>query len=276
MSYPGAKNGAGVWQRIISVMPHHSAYVECFAGEGAIIRRKRPAFLANYAIDIDQVAADRLAGILPAGSYAFQGDALNVLPNMACLKRRDALVYADPPYLRSVRTAKRLYRHEFDTPEQHTALIEVLRALPCYVMLSGYRSPLYRKLLKGWRCIQYNTMTRGGPRVECLWMNFPEGLPLHDTRWVGEDYRERERIGRKRRRWVSRLLTMPAAEQQAIFEACQAAAIANDDDAAESIDPRRPRRGSTPRATPITAGMDPAVLIAGRDGEAASQEGRAA
>ncbi len=50
--YPGGKNGAGVWQRLIGMMPPHLAYVEPFLGSGAIWRRKRRAML-NIGIDVD-------------------------------------------------------------------------------------------------------------------------------------------------------------------------------------------------------------------------------
>src|SRR5438067_2311997 len=86
-------------------------------------------------------------------------------------------------------------------------------------MIRGYWSSLYAAMLEDWRHISYIARTRGGPRREYLWMNFPEGLPLHDVRFVGEGFRERERIKRKRQRWVSRLSTMPLAERQVIREA---------------------------------------------------------
>jgi hypothetical protein len=32
--------------------------------------------------------------------------------------------------------------------------------------------------------------------------NFPEPVALHDYRYLGEDFRQRERIKRKKQRWV--------------------------------------------------------------------------
>ena len=57
-------------------------------------------------------------------------------------------------------------------------------------MISGYRSALYDELLAGWRRIEFNAMSRGGMRRECLWLNFPAGLPLHDTSVAGDTFRE--------------------------------------------------------------------------------------
>ena len=65
------------------------------------------------------------------------------------------LVYCDPPYVRSVRRSRgRAYRYEM-AEHQHGELLEVLRRLPCAVMLSGYRSALYDDLLGDWRTIEY-------------------------------------------------------------------------------------------------------------------------
>ena len=50
-------------------------------------------------------------------------------------------------------------------------------------------------------------------------MNFPAGLVLHDTRFLGEGYRERERLNRKKRRWSSRFAAMPPGERQLIAAA---------------------------------------------------------
>ena len=43
MTYPGGKNGAGEYQRIINHMPPHKTYIEAFLGSGAVMRHKRLA-----------------------------------------------------------------------------------------------------------------------------------------------------------------------------------------------------------------------------------------
>ena len=40
MTYPGGKNGAGVYQAIICQIPPHQVYVEPFLGSGAVMRLK--------------------------------------------------------------------------------------------------------------------------------------------------------------------------------------------------------------------------------------------
>jgi DNA adenine methylase len=50
----------------------------------------------------------------------------------------DELVYCDPPYLFETRSSGPLYSVEFGELDQHRALLDILTALPCMVMVSGY------------------------------------------------------------------------------------------------------------------------------------------
>jgi len=49
-------------------------------------------------------------------------------------------------------------------------------------------------------------------------MNYEAPVALHDYAYLGADYRERERIKRKRSRWVRMLNDMPTLERQAIIK----------------------------------------------------------
>lgn len=61
MGYPGGKAGAGVYQRIINQIPPHDVYVEPCLGDGAVLRRKRPA-ARTIGVEIDAAVAARFAG----------------------------------------------------------------------------------------------------------------------------------------------------------------------------------------------------------------------
>ncbi len=107
---------------------------------------------------------------------------------------------------------------------EHAELLDILTTIPAMVMISGYASPLYDTRLEGWRRVEYAAMTRGGVKQEVAWMNYPEPRELHDYRWLGADYHERCRIGRKIGRWTRRLAAMPTLERAAVLAALGEAA----------------------------------------------------
>jgi hypothetical protein len=61
MGHPGGKAGAGVYQRIINQIPPHDVYVEAFLGDGAILRRKKPA-RRNIGIESDPGTIAKFSG----------------------------------------------------------------------------------------------------------------------------------------------------------------------------------------------------------------------
>ena len=216
--YPGGKNGAGVFQRLINLMPPHRVYVEAFLGSGAIMRRKRPAAI-NVGIDVDRsvIGAHRRR----EGFTFICGNALDWLARQTW--RGDELVYCDPPYLGTARgSARPIYRHEMLGEAEHVELLRILAPLPAMVMLSGYASELYDRTLAGWRRVEFQAMTRGGLATEVVWLNFPEPARLHDYRFLGEDFHDRGRIARKLRRWVRKLEKLPVLERAAILDALNA------------------------------------------------------
>jgi hypothetical protein len=228
MRYPGGKSGSGVCQTIINQMPPHQVYLEPFLGGGVVLRSKAPA-LINVGVDADPRAIENVRARLAIDGDAVHKYELVVGDAISYLRRwrwwAGALVYCDPPYLMETRsTQRRYYRCELERPG-HIALLDVLVQLPCMVMVSGYESELYRDRLSTWRVVRYRVMTRGGrPREELLWCNFPEPTELHDYRYLGRSFRERERIRRRRSRWVAMLAAMPMLERAAVIESLRAAA----------------------------------------------------
>jgi hypothetical protein len=138
---------------------------------------------------------------------------------MPAARYHDTLVYCDPPYLFETRSKKVLYDFDTSSREAHAALLGMVRGLSCMVMLSGYESELYAKALKRWRCVKIPAMTRGGLRMESVWCNFPPPTILHDPRQAGGDFRARERINRKRKRWSAKFAAMDSRERQVIAAA---------------------------------------------------------
>jgi hypothetical protein len=174
--------------------------------------------LASF--EVDCPAPDPLAGCgdRPPRVVLIRCDALDFLSSYAFDGRE--LVYCDPPYLGLTRRGARVYAHEMMDLDTHGRLLAILRRLPCAVMISGYLSAMYHRALKGWNSERFQVMTRGGtPAEEWIWYNFPRPAVLHEYTYLGEGFRERERIKRKKARWVRRLRDMPILERQALFSA---------------------------------------------------------
>lgn len=220
-TYPGGKAGQGVYQAIICQLPPHDTYIEPFLGGGAILRLKRPA-RRSIGVDADPGAIAAFGGAGP-GVELHVGDGLAFLDGYNW--KGDELAYVDPPYLWDVRLSRRrIYKHDFSSIEEHRRLLQLVLRLPCSIAISGYDHGLYTTMLKSWREVTFLASTRGRTQaVEHLWMNYPEPDRLHDYRYLGRNFRERERIKRKARRWLAKLHAMPLLERQAIFAALEAA-----------------------------------------------------
>lgn len=207
MRYPGGKGKC--YQHIINLMPAHSTYIESHLGGGAVMRHKKPA-KTNIGIDRDNLVIERWRG-RPSVCELVAGDATEFLRAYAF--QGGELVYADPPYLKSTRrSAGKLYRHDLDEAD-HVRLLEVLKGLPCMVMISGYPSPLYDDALAGWRRVSFMAKTHVDRREECVWLNFEVPRQLHDGSHLGATFRERQSVKRRHQRWIERLDRMPAAER---------------------------------------------------------------
>ena len=217
--YNGGKNGSGVYQFIINQIPPHFKYIELFMGSGAIMRHKSPA-LVNHGIDIDESINNKFPfpDSIDVDFYGLSWDEYFELPCIHCNK--GAFIYADPPYLMATRKSKKkLYSYEFSI-DDHKKLLEQLKRLECMIMISSYRNDLYDRELCGWRRVEYNAYDRTHEmRIECLYCNYPAPEELHDYRYLGKDFGERQRIRRKINRHVEKLKNLPVLERKAILGA---------------------------------------------------------
>lgn len=96
-------------------------------------------------------------------------------PALDVIRRFDfenVLIYADPPYLLETRYGKQ-YRQEM-TKKDHIELLEVLMESKAKVILSGYESNLYDKMLDGWQKAYIESITQNvqKKRMEVIYMNF--------------------------------------------------------------------------------------------------------
>jgi site-specific DNA-adenine methylase len=216
MNFPGGKGGT--YQKYINLMPPHEAYIESHLGGGAIMRYKRRA-KRNIGIEIDPEIMEIWTRGKEIDFELIHGDAISFLKSYPFTGKE--LVYCDPPYLRDTRKKYYpLYKYEYSL-SQHVELLEILKSLPCMVMISGYESPLYIKSLTGWHTHTFQATTHHGMATEWIWMNYSKPTHLHDYRYLGDNFREREKIKLKLKRWIARFKSMSALERQALLSVLQ-------------------------------------------------------
>ena len=219
-SYFGSKATSGLCQPIIALMPPHDTFIETHLGGGAIMKRKPPA-LHNIGIDLNARALARFECDYPV--QKIHGCAHRFLAEYTFNGRE--LIYCDPPYLKHTRSSARRYRFDYEEAD-HIELLELLKALPCQVILSGYPSALYDKQLGDWRPLELQVMNQAGVRTEKLWFNFtPERLFW--ASFAGKNFTDRQRIKRKAQSWAGRYQAMPQAERLAGLAAMMAVEAEN-------------------------------------------------
>jgi site-specific DNA-adenine methylase len=218
MGYFGSKATSGLCQAIIALMPPHDTYIETHLGGGAIMKRKPPA-LNNIGIDLD-----------PRPLAAFECDypvqRVNACAHRflaECAYQGSELIYSDPPYLHRTRSSGRRYRFDYEEHD-HIELLELLKTLPCNILLSGYPSALYEERLGGWRSLELQVMNQGGVRTEKLWFNFTVDR-LHWARYAGKNFTDRQRIKRKASNWGRRYQALARAERLAVLAAMMAVEV---------------------------------------------------
>jgi DNA adenine methylase len=133
--------------------------------------RVLPAY--EWATWVDAIPAftRRLAGVVIENR--------NALEVIERLDSPGTLIFADPPYVHSTRSALQGrssgthgYRHEMDD-EQHRQLAALLHQVQGMVVLSGYASDLYdNELYPNWERFERKHVADGGrSRTEVVWIN---------------------------------------------------------------------------------------------------------
>jgi DNA adenine methylase len=208
MRYPGGKGKC--FQHLINLMPPHAVYIESHLGGGAVLRHKRAA-QTNFGIDIDPEVIRLWQHRYPNLCTLVNTDAAIFLEEFSYTGNE--LIYADPPYMRSLRRKARIYRYEYEA-DQHVRLLQILKSVSCKVMLSGYDGTVYSAALQGWRKASFSAQSHAGPRTECVWMNFDPPSRLHDGSFLGSTFRERQTVKRRQTRWLHRFECMAPGERQ--------------------------------------------------------------
>lgn len=212
MRYPGGKGKC--YQQIINLLPPHETYIETHLGGGAVLRYKKPARV-SVGIDRDVAVIRRWETQFPFLASYVAGDAYEFLASSSF--RGDEVIYCDPPYVPTTRRRTRVYRYDYSEGD-HVQLIGLLRNLPSRILISGYDSDLYEELLHDWNTQTFSAKAQDGIRFEKLWFNFEPPVRLHDPRYLGRDFRERQTLGRRLERLQRRISALSLQEQSRLCE----------------------------------------------------------
>lgn len=231
-SYNGGKGGSGVYQQIISLIPHGMEnFIEGFAGSAAISRYlKLPKRIVLCEINrqvLNEIELPNVQNIERVHDDFFMF--VRSEKHSEMLNSETTVLYLDPPYPREVRVdkKKKLYTVElfesFDPGETgihtHEELLKIALGLKCRVMISSYDNELYNKMLTGWSIHKFWTTDRAGRRrQEVVWYNFERPERLYDHRYLGKDDRERWRINKRRNRLRNKFMALNAQERWALYD----------------------------------------------------------
>jgi DNA adenine methylase len=212
MRYPGGKGKT--YQHLINLMPPHEVYIETHLGGGAVLRNKRPAS-RNIAIDLDLRPLQAWTPVPRLDVELVHGRAEDYLAVFQF--SGEELVFCDPPFHPSTRRRKNVYTFDY-TVEDHERLLALLMNLPCKVMLSGYDNPLYDSTLAVWNQHTFAAKTHTGLRQETVWFNFEPPHHLHDSRYIGSNFRDRQCAKRRMQRLQNKFASMDPVERAAFMQ----------------------------------------------------------
>lgn len=119
--------------------------------------------------DTIDIAAARLRGDT---THLVQIEHMDALRLIERYNSKDALLYLDPPYVRSSRKSGRLYKHEMDDTDQRH-MLELVKKSKAKIVLSGYPSKMYDEALYGWNRFTTLSQTTSTEKAEeCIWLNY--------------------------------------------------------------------------------------------------------
>ncbi len=176
--------------------------------------RNKKAAQRNIGLDLDTKVIELWQTEFPGTCELHQVDAVAFLEGYSF--KGQELVYADPPYVPETRRRAKVYNCDY-SKKDHIRLLRCLVSLPCKVMLSGYDCDLYNRELGGWHKVSFLAKTHVEMREETVWMNFETPSRLHDSRYLGETFRNRQTIQRRQTRLHTRIQSLSPLERHELL-----------------------------------------------------------
>jgi DNA adenine methylase len=106
--------------------------------------------------------------------YILNKKAIDIIQNF---NEENTMIYCDPPYLHETRVSKSVYSSEMNT-DDHIELAHILNSFSGKVMISGYDSPLYKRLYKEWnvekkKIVNHSSQQKSkNKKTEVIWKNY--------------------------------------------------------------------------------------------------------
>ncbi len=224
-SYNGGKAGNGTYQQIINHIPKHDVFVDAMVGNGGIFfNLKLPGLTVIN--DVDSCIIEKYRSLTVKNDDSGHGRSITIENDdyAGIIAKYDDMIrkvffYFDPPYLKETRKSQKdLYKFEW-TEDDHIIFLNKALTVRNDVMISHYPCALYDSILHEWITHDFESQTRNGKAIERIYMNYPKPDVLQDFRYLGKDYRERQRIKRKIERQLQKLKNMPSDERAGILSA---------------------------------------------------------
>lgn len=217
-TYNGGKAGNGTYQAIINHIPKCDVFIDAMVGNGGIFfNLNLPAL--TIINDIDRSVIDKYNDASATPGIIVENDHYTGIIAKYDPWHRKVFFYFDPPYLTETRkSAKRLYKFEWNEDE-HRKFLSMAATVKNDVMISHYPCKLYDQYLKAWNQFDFQSMTRNGLATERIYMNYSKPHILQDYRYLGTDFRDRQRIKRKINRFINKLENLPVSERTGILSA---------------------------------------------------------
>lgn len=212
-TYFGGKEASGVYQKIINHIRPHRVFAEPFGGNYAISRMINNNADVKAINDLDPGVYSRYpesTGKIRFRNKDYRGfcdDILAVYGTWPCV------FYFDPPYpLESIKSSRAVYPFTMSDNE-HDEFLKYAISIKgkADVLISTFPNEMYKAGLTDWHLVEYDGWSHKGKTTEWLFLNYDpaEITELHDARYYGRDFKERQRIARQINNMVRKIRYHP-------------------------------------------------------------------
>ena len=200
-------NDNGVWQRLINEIPPHDTFVALCMGKSKVLEKIRPA-THTLGVDTSAFILDLIQQTVTDRSIELHKDScIRFLKSYRWNPDSRYVIFIDPPSL----------AQPSDFP--HMELLGLLASLQgqfpnLYFLVYHPDNPIYNEVLSGWRKVTFSQ--RMGTHAIYASQPIVKGR-LHDYRYVGNNWQDRDALKKAVTRWVNTFTGMVEAEREAML-----------------------------------------------------------